>query len=101
MENQVEDQVQDQQVELSEAELKEKREKITKFYKDNIKHLTIQLEYEQLLTSIEENRAKRLQAQMFIAEAYASQQEDPSRTEARDEFNDAMDKVSKRKLKQT
>ena len=77
MENQVEDQLQDQQVELSEAELKEKREKITKFYKDNIEHLTIQLEYETLLTSIEENRAKRLQAQMFIAEAYASQQEDP------------------------
>lgn len=96
MENQVED-----QVELSEEELKEKREKITKFYKDNIKHLNIQLEYETLLTSIEENRAKRLQAQMFIAEAYASQQEDPSRTQARDEFNDAMDSVSKRKLKQT
>jgi hypothetical protein len=96
MENQVED-----QVELSEEELKEKRTKITKFYKDNIKHLTVQLEYETLLTSIEENRAKRLQAQMFLAEAYASQQEDPSRTQAKEEFDDAMDTISKRKLKQT
>ena len=96
MENQVED-----QVELSEEELKEKRTKITKFYKDNIKHLNIQLEYETLLTSIEENRAKRLQAQMFLAEAYASQQEDPSRTQAKEEFDDAMDTISKRKLKQT
>jgi hypothetical protein len=100
MENQVEEKLEDQQVELSQEELDARRKKLTTFYKDNIKHLTIQLEYEQLLTSIEENRAKRLQAQMFIAEAYASQQEDPSRTQARDEFNEAMDTVSKRKLKQ-
>ena len=87
------------EVQLSQEELNERRAKVTAFYKDNIEHLTVQLEYERILTDIEEYRAKRLQAQMFIAEAMLAQQEDPTRTEAREEFDDAMDKVAKRNLK--
>ena len=44
------------------------------FYKDNIKHLKIQLDYEEYLTKIEKTRAERLQAQMFMVQAYAAQE---------------------------
>lgn len=58
---------------LSKEELTQRREEITKFYTENLKHLRVQKEYEELLMSIEEARAKRIQAQMFLAQAYASQ----------------------------
>tara|TARA_R110001592_G_scaffold255416_2_gene519017 strand:- start:464 stop:697 length:234 start_codon:yes stop_codon:yes gene_type:complete len=57
--------------ELSKEELVERRKKITDYYSDHIPHLKVQLEYETLLTEIEENRAKRVQAQKFIAQAMA------------------------------
>jgi len=88
-------------VQMSQDELNERRAKVTEFYRDNIEHLTVQLEYEKILTEIEEHRAKRLQAQMFIAEAMAAQQEDPTRTQAREEFDEAMDTMAKRTLKRT
>ena len=56
-------------VELSKEELAERRKEITDYYKENIKHLKIQLEYEELLMSIEKTRAERIQAQMFLAQA--------------------------------
>ena len=55
--------------ELSKEELAERRKEITDYYKENIKHLKIQLEYEELLMSIEKTRAERIQAQMFLAQA--------------------------------
>ena len=58
-----------EQVELSKEELAERRKEITDYYKDNIKHLKIQLEYEELLMNIEKTRAERIQAQMFLAQA--------------------------------
>lgn len=64
-----------QEENLSPEEIKERRDKITKFYKDHIPHLKVQQEYEELLTSIEELRAKRLQAQIFMAQAMSSQEE--------------------------
>ena len=60
--------------ELSREELADRREKITDYYKDHIPHLKIQLEYEDLLTKIEENRAKRAQAQKFLAQVMASEE---------------------------
>jgi len=60
--------------ELSREELEERREKITGYYKDHIPHLKIQLEYESLLTEIEENRAKRAQAQKFLAQIMAPEE---------------------------
>lgn len=56
---------------LSEEELAAKREEITAFYKENIKHLKIQLEYEVMLKDIEKARAERVQAQMFLANSMA------------------------------
>lgn len=58
-------------VELSKEELQERRQKITDYYAEHIPHLKVQLEYEQLLTEIEENRAKRAQAQKFLAQILA------------------------------
>jgi|TARA_R110000796_G_scaffold38476_10_gene96802 soluble cytochrome b562 len=60
---------------LSKEELNARRDEITDFYKDNIKHLEIQAEYEMLLSTIEKARAERMQAQMFMAQQYADQKE--------------------------
>jgi|TARA_R110000803_G_scaffold47560_4_gene99125 hypothetical protein len=57
--------------ELSEEELAAKRNEITAFYKENIKHLKVQLEYEEMLKDIEKARAERVQAQMFLAQSMA------------------------------
>ena len=61
---------------LSEKEIAERRKKVTKYYEEQIPHLKIQLEYEELMTSIEETRAKRLQAQAFLAQVYADPPEE-------------------------
>ena len=48
------------QEELSPEEIAQRKQELSNFYKDNVKHLKIQLEYETLLTDIEEQRAKRI-----------------------------------------
>ena len=77
-------------VELSKEEIAKRRIEVSNFYKENIKHLKIQLEYERLLTEIDETRAKRLQAQAFMAQAYAPEDES-----AESDFNDAMTEAEK------
>jgi hypothetical protein len=57
---------------LSKEEIAERRKEITAFYKENITHLKVQKEYEELLRDIEKARAERIQSQMFLAQAYAS-----------------------------
>jgi len=59
---------------LSPEEIKDRRQELTNFYKDGIKHLKVQKEYETLLTEIEEQRAKRMQASMFLANAFAKEE---------------------------
>ena len=59
---------------LSPEEIKERRQELTNFYKEGSKHLKVQLEYETLLTSIEEQRAKRMQASMFLANSFAKEE---------------------------
>ena len=61
--------------ETSKKEMEAKREEITAYYKDSIPHLQTQLEYETVLKDIEAARAERIQAQTFIANAMAQQQE--------------------------
>jgi hypothetical protein len=65
----------DEQV-LTPEEIKARRTEITKFYKDQLPHLKVQAEYERLMTEIEEYRAKRLQAQAFLANAYETMEND-------------------------
>ena len=43
--------------EASKKEMEAKRDEITAYYKDSIKHLKVQLEYEDLLKDIEKARA--------------------------------------------
>tara|TARA_R110000824_G_scaffold7830_2_gene35347 strand:- start:7342 stop:7695 length:354 start_codon:yes stop_codon:yes gene_type:complete len=61
---------------VSKKELETKRKEITSYYEENIPHLKIQKEYEELLRDIEKTRAERLQAQMFIAQTMAAPPED-------------------------
>ena len=68
--------ISDQDVQMSKEEIAQRRQEITSFYKDSIKHLKVQKEYEELLTAIEESRAKRMQAQMFLAQSLASQEQE-------------------------
>jgi|TARA_Y100000287_G_C14171356_1_gene330011 hypothetical protein len=86
------------QKELSKEEMAQRREEITNFYKDNIPHLTVQAEYEALLCDIEESRAKRMQAQMYLAQAFAAQKEgnnnvSPNSDEAK-AFKEAMENAA-------
>lgn len=67
-------QVEEEVKKMSKEELKERREKVTAYYEDHIPHLKVQLEYEKLLTEIEENRAKRAQAQKFLAQIMAPEE---------------------------
>jgi hypothetical protein len=79
----------EQEVQLSKEQLAQRRKEITEFYKSNIQHLKVQKEYEQLLTDIEELRAKRMQAQMFLAQAFAAgKDEEVEKAEA--DFNKAV-----------
>tara|TARA_R100000544_G_scaffold37189_1_gene27702 strand:+ start:9152 stop:9406 length:255 start_codon:yes stop_codon:yes gene_type:complete len=73
--------------ELSDEQLAQKREEISAFYKENITHLKIQLEYEEMLRDIEKARAERVQAQMFLAQSMA----EPPKN---DETNRKLKKVS-------
>jgi hypothetical protein len=61
-------------LQMSKEELQERRQKITDYYAEHIPHLKVQLEYEKLLTEIEENRAKRVQAQKFMAQVLATEE---------------------------
>jgi hypothetical protein len=72
---------------MTPEEVKERRQELTNFYKDGSKHLKIQLEYETLLTEIEEQRAKRLQASMFLAQSFAKQEANNQNQSQSDETN--------------
>ena len=97
--------------EMSEKEMEAKKAEITSWYKDNIKHLTVQKEYEELLRDIEKLRAERLQAQQFISQTMATQQQETaakqaasgnpaqSQSNAGQEWNPNMDSAPPRKLK--
>lgn len=81
---------------LSKEELSLRREEITAFYNDNIPHLKVQAEYETLLATIEKGRAERLQAQMYMAQAYASQKEDGVSVDSEEAqaFKEAMEQAA-------
>ena len=76
------------QREMTKEELAARRAEITKFYTDSIKHLKVQKEYEVLLMEIEEARAKRIQAQIFLGQAMAAQDEEMKK--AAEEFAKAQ-----------
>ena len=91
------------QQELSKEELQKRREEITAFYKENIKHLKVQKEYEELLRDVEKARAERIQAQMFLAQAYAAGNEEEGEDESNpaQDFEAAMSEEPKRTLRRS
>jgi len=64
--------------ELTPEEVKERKEKLVQYYTEQVEFLTVQLEYETLVTNIEEQRAKRLQFQVMVANMLASDTEEDS-----------------------
>jgi len=89
----------DTQKTLTKEETAKRRADITKFYKDQIPHLKVQAQYEELMTNIEECRAKRLQAQAFLANAYETMESEES-SEKDDKIAKSFDEA-KRTLKKT
>lgn len=83
---------------LSKEEIAKRKQEVSNFYKENIRHLKIQREYESLLTEIEELRAKRLQAQMFQAQSYRGMEMEDENTPAED-FENLKDEGVKKTLK--
>ena len=66
----------EEQVELTPEEIKERKEKLLNYYQEQIEFLTKQLEYETLLTNVEEQRAKRIQMQAAIASFLSPESEE-------------------------
>jgi len=62
--------------ELTPEEVKERKEKLVQYYTEQVEFLTVQLEYESLVTQIEEQRAKRLQYQVMVANMLADEPEE-------------------------
>lgn len=88
--------------ELSKEEIAKRRAEITSFYKESIEHLKIQEEYETLLLKIEEARAKRIQAQIALAQFYGAGQEESNEEAANDFAKAQMEQdLPKRTLKRT
>lgn len=62
--------------ELTPEEVKERKDKLVQYYTEQVEFLTVQLEYETLVTNIEEQRAKRLQFQVMVANMLAPDTEE-------------------------
>lgn len=69
---------------LTKEQVEARRKEISDYYESLIPHLKIQAEYESLLASIEESRAKRVASQQFIAQSMSSEPEEDSK--AKEEF---------------
>lgn len=85
--------------EMSKEEIAKRKAEVSAFYKENIKHLKIQKEYESLLTDIEEIRAKRLQAQMFQAQTYQGMEDQKEPSQAGVDFENMKEESVKKTLK--
>lgn len=66
----------EQQESLSKEEILRRKQELTDFYKENIEHLKVQLEYETLLKDISKVRAERLQADAFVSQVMNSVNDD-------------------------
>jgi hypothetical protein len=67
--------------ELTPEEVKERKEKLAQYYTEQVEFLTVQLQYETLVTDIEEQRAKRLQFQVMVANMLAPDDDEAEEAE--------------------
>jgi len=65
----------DEEVQLSKEEVEARRAEVTAYYKDSIKDLKVQKEYEELLRDIEVTRSERVQSQMYLAQMMSGPKE--------------------------
>jgi len=66
---------------LTPEEVKDRKEKLTQYYTEQVEFLTVQLQYETLVTDIEEQRAKRLQFQVMVANMLAPDDDEEEEVE--------------------
>ena len=66
---------------LTPEEVKERKEKLAQYYTEQVEFLTVQLQYETLVTDIEEQRAKRLQFQVMVANMLAPDDDEAEEAE--------------------
>jgi hypothetical protein len=64
--------MENQQKEMSPAEMAERKTKLTKFYKEQIEFLKIQLAYETLVADVEDQRARAIFAQVKVGQMLAT-----------------------------
>lgn len=89
-----------QNPQMSIEEMKERRDEITKYYKEEIPHLKVKAEYEELITKIERAKNERLLGQMQMAQMMAPPMEEGSQEENFKELSNQVKKENKeRKLK--
>lgn len=75
-------------------EMEKRKKELTKFYTEQIGFLTTQLEYEELLTKIEDSRARRVMAQMRVAQMLAGPEpENPENEDNSDTSQSAPEMV--------
>ncbi len=60
-----------QNPQMSIEEMKERRDEITKYYEEEIPHLKVKAEYEELITKIERAKNERVLGQMQMAQMMA------------------------------
>lgn len=80
------DNINNQEEELTPEQIKALRENMTAYYNDQIPMLELQLKAESLAADLEEARLKRLVASMRIAQVMAGPKEDPEATQAQQEM---------------
>ncbi len=64
---------------VSKEELETRRKEITSYYEENIPHLKVQKEYEELLRDIEKVRAERLQLKCLLHRLWLLHQKEKKR----------------------
>lgn len=80
------DNINNQEEELTPEQIKALRENMTAYYNDQIPMLELQLKAESLAADLEEARLKRLVASMRIAQVMAGPKEDPEAKESQEEL---------------
>ena len=80
------DNINNQEEELTPEQIKALRENMTAYYNDQIPMLELQLKAESLAADLEEARLKRLVASMRIAQVMAGPKEDVEAKESQEEL---------------
>lgn len=73
--------MENQQKEMSPEEMAERKAKLTKFYKEQIEFLKVQLEYETLVADVEDQRARATYAQVKVGQMLAGPPKEEPNTE--------------------